>query len=100
MKERNHAQKRALERYGLDLTMRDLVAITHAIQNNEGKLIEHYKDTGKSLWSLTYNDVPMRLVMSADLWKVITFVPLHRRSRKETFVVYRKGRPEYIRKRA
>lgn len=96
-----HAIVRAKERYGLTLDKYDLQEIVHLIQNNHGKLIEHYKsDSGMSRWLLTYKDIPMCVLMSPDLYRVVTFPPLHKRNKKQTYVRYVAGRPEYVRKRA
>lgn len=70
----NHAMLRAEQRYGLILTIDDLKAITRAIQRNKGTLLARLKD-GKSAWSLPWQGRVLKLVMSPDLWKVITLLP-------------------------
>lgn len=90
----NHAQMRAKERYGVDLDVNDLRQITRAIQDNQGTLLLLQKD-GKSIWSLTYKNVEMRLVMDPTLWKVLTFLPLTKALRyrpKRRRTIFRGGR--------
>lgn len=92
-----HAVKRAKERYGLDLTVADLKEITRRIWNNDGTVLEkHFRDTtGTSIWRLVYRDIPIRIIMSRDLYCVVTFLPLHKPNRTRRWKRYfrrRKGR--------
>jgi hypothetical protein len=97
-----HAIARAKDRYGLDLTGRDLGKIARMIQTNQGKLDKQHAD-GKTQWFLTYRDVPLRVVISQDFYKIITFIPLRddpkppKRKRKK---VWRGGKAIWVEKRA
>ena len=93
----SHAAVRAKERFGLDLSRCDLSEIVHAIQNNEGKLLERGLRGGCSAWELEYDGVKMRVIMSADLWFVVTVMPLyappkHRKRRQ----IWRKGQRIWV----
>lgn len=72
----NHAMLRGAQRYGLTLTIEDLKAMTKAIQRNKGTLLARLEN-GKSAWLLPWKGQHIKLVMSPDLWKVVTLLPPH-----------------------
>lgn len=72
-----HACARALERYGLKLTLADLVKITHRVQNNDCTTFISMEPSGATQWFLEYKGVKVRVLISADFYRVITFLPLH-----------------------
>lgn len=95
-----HSLMRAKERYGLNMDVDDLKRICRMIQRNDGKLDRQNEDK-TTVWFLTYRETPMRVVISPDFYKVITFLPLtddgkwkppNRRSR----VFYRNGKEMYL----
>lgn len=76
-----HAITRAKDRYNLDLTLRDLIAVCKMIQQNAGEFIRK-QDDGSTVWYLDYTGVRTRVVISADFYSVITFLPLHDKGEK------------------
>jgi hypothetical protein len=70
----NHAMMRAQQRYGLTLTIEDLKAMTHAIHRNKGKLLARLPEN-KSAWALPWQGQTVKLIMSPDLWKILTILP-------------------------
>lgn len=69
-----HAIDRAYTRYGLKLDIRDLAALSAGIRRNEGALIERLHE-GKSAWAIECKGIMCKIVMSADLYTVCTFLP-------------------------
>lgn len=97
-----HAIARAKDRYGLDLTNKDLAKIARMIQTNQGALDKQYPD-GKTQWFLTYNGVPVRLIISKDFYKIIAFIPLHdapRSHKPKRKRVWRNGVARWVEVRA
>lgn len=91
-----HAIERAWQRYGTRLKWKDLNQIVHAIQNNEGKLLSHSPGE-TSEWLLTYKDVEYRVVISADFWTVVTFLPpVTERKPPRRKMVYKNGQPRWV----
>lgn len=70
----SHAIDRAYTRYGLKLDRHDLGATGAGIRRNEGKLIARL-DEGKSVWEIEVKGVLCKIVMSADLYTIMTFLP-------------------------
>lgn len=94
----SHAIQRALERYGLDLQPRHLVKICHIVQNNGAKLDRQNSD-GTTQWFLEYMEKPVRVLISADFWTVVTFLPLHNRRKPKRVRkkrVYKAGRAMWV----
>ncbi len=94
-----HCLHRAKERYGLDLERRDLRNICRLIQNNQGKL-DSRNPSGTTSWLLTYRETAMRVVISPDFYKVVTFLPLtdagkYRPARPGRRRVYKHGKLYY-----
>ena len=59
-----HARKRAMERYGISLTLNDIRHFIAAIKRGEGRLIEHQSHR------VSIYDVPFRVagLSVADIW--------------------------------
>lgn len=95
-----HAIDRAASRYGLELKIGDLKRIAELIQTNHGSLVKIEADS-RSIWWLTYRDTRLKLIMSPDLYHVITFLPPFDKKpkaliRKERKRKKRHRRPLYI----
>lgn len=95
-----HCIPRAKERYGLDLIPRDLSNICRMVQSNQAKL-DARSPSGTTSWFLTYLDTPIRVVISPDFYKVVTFLPLDdvgkwRPPKAKRRKVYRGGRSFYV----
>jgi hypothetical protein len=97
-----HAQERALERYGLTLSNKDMAQVVDDIQQNRGRLLARLA-TGCSVWALTVKGVHTKLVVSADLWGVVTFLPIDGSIGRTQSIdspkgpIYRKGKRVYVR---
>lgn len=93
-----HAIERAKERYGLNLTVEHLEKITHIIQNNGGTFDKQHAD-GKTQWYVTYKNTPVRVLISKDFYRVITFLPLtdgmSRKSKRRRKKCYKHGEVFY-----
>ena len=69
-----HAIERAKERYGLELTSRDLLAISKDVEAGNWKLQRARESVDYCIGS--YNGVPVRIVYARDKCQVVTFLPL------------------------
>lgn len=72
---------RAHDRYGLKLVRADLRNICEMIQENKGEFI-HQQENKNTLWWLDYNGTRVKVVISADFYSVITFLPPFTKSEK------------------
>ncbi len=101
-----HPIARAYYRYGLKLERRDLGIICGMIQRNEGTL-DKIKDNKATQWFLTYKNTPVRVLMSPDFHKIITFLPLvdtfndkqrerHKTRKLRRKKIYINGRAVYV----
>ncbi len=78
-----------MDRYGLALDTVDLNDICRDIQENKGEFIEQNPD-GNTLWWLDVKGVRCRLVISADFYDVVTFLPPFEKSAKHKLRKFRK----------
>lgn len=95
-----HAVARAYDRYGLSLGPSDLQKICRIVQNNKAKL-DRINEGGTTQWFLTYNEVPVRVVIAPDFYSVRTFLPLTdsarwKRPKGKRRKIYRGGRVFYV----
>ena len=97
-----HAQERALERYSLTLSNKDMAQVVDDIQQNKGRLLVRLNN-GNSAWALTVKGMQTKLIMSADLWCVCTFLPIDGVIPCDQSIdppkgpIYRKGKRVYVR---
>jgi len=71
-----HAVERARERYGVDLTGKDLQRIAAMVVGGEA-MLQAKLDDGGTIWLLTYMDVLLRVVIAPDMDTVVTFLPMN-----------------------
>lgn len=95
-----HAVARAYDRYGLNIGPSDLSKICRLVQNNQARL-DCKNPNGTTTWFLTYNEVPVRAVISPDFYTVRTFLPLDDRQRwkrpkGKRRKIYRGGKASYV----
>lgn len=75
--EREHAKKRAFERYGLILNREDLMIIADLIRQNKACLI--YRSSRRiTVWQLSYKSTEVVLVYDKFRHEIVTFLPLKR----------------------
>lgn len=89
-----HCIARARERYGLDLDIDDLRKIVRRVQNNDGTMLSARLHEGLTSWDMRYKDTDIRVVISKDFWRVVTFVPRERKPSvsRAKHAIYRNGR--------
>lgn len=97
-----HAITRAYDRYGLVLTADDLNTITQLIQSNHGEL-EWMNADQSMVWWITYKNTRLRLILTADFYTVITFLPPFmkkkrpkKKPRQIRRSIYSRGQKRYV----
>lgn len=73
---KTHARSRAKSRYGINLTRQDERIIADLI-TGKSEHARHVLDetNSKSVWVVTYNGIPMRVLFNKSKRKIITFLP-------------------------
>lgn len=95
-----HPIDRAYTRYGLKLGGPDLRDIVFRIQNNEGRLVAMLRDK-KTAWAIEVQGKLCKIVMSADFYTVLTFLPpaydgpQPDKPRERAFTFYKAGKKQY-----
>ena len=74
----NHAQVRALERYGINLAPRDLRKIARDIFLGRGIMLKR-QESGIETWIVKIREHAIQLVFNPKMCKIITIVPHGRR---------------------
>jgi hypothetical protein len=73
-----HTQRRAYERYGLELSRRDIDEIVDKIQSNNGKFIRKDSRT-RTLWRICHKTVDMLVVYDKRTKTLVTALTNHGR---------------------
>jgi hypothetical protein len=87
--ETKHSLRRAEERYGADLSKRDIAEIVKIIMspNRNNKVFLHQQDDGCSHWLVRYRDKRYRVVFDEHTRTTRTFLafePLHEKLWRDT----------------
>lgn len=74
----SHCIQRALERYGLDLTVEDVRDVERTILNG-GALLIRREPHGPELYAVRVKGVATRVVFNQEKRSIITFLPIESR---------------------
>ena len=81
--ERQHARRRASERYGIDFNSHSNKALITQIQNGTATFVQ--KQSHRiSVWDVWIQGVTARVVYDKDRKQIVTFLPLHRQIAPES----------------
>jgi hypothetical protein len=69
-----HAQRRALERYGIHCSYADLISIRDQIQSQRATFVERQSHR-VTVWDLTHQQKEVRVVYDSQRKMIVTFLP-------------------------
>jgi len=70
----DHAKKRALERYNIKLTNRDLELMIEKIQVGDALFMKGYTNT-RTVHKILYKDIEFLTLYSRNMKRIVTFLP-------------------------